>query len=94
MSTKGIIEMHLDMTVAELLLSKASKFKPRGVSRAMKMKRSFELIPDSPTGLPFCGEAGDYIVLSATGEIKILTADFVEQHFEPVAKRTRKKKGE
>lgn len=82
-------DLKLDMKIAQALLSTAGKFKPKGVTRAVQVLKAFELSSESDSGLPLVGNAGDYLILTPDGRITIGTNEFVNDYFEPVAKRTR-----
>ena len=78
--------MHLDEETARDLLKTAPRMKPIGVSRAYKVKRQFQIVVGQPA------HAGDYLILTPKGEVCVLSKNFVDSNFEPVAKRTTKEK--
>lgn len=79
----------LTAPLAHILLSTAPKMKPIAPARALCMGEEFQ-VELSPGGY-LHGDAGDYLVLTPDGAIKVLNGAFIDSFFEPVKKRTRTK---
>lgn len=75
-------DLKFDEKTAETLVRTAPKMKPLGVSRAYMVNVSFSIGENE-------FKPGDYIVLSPDGKVRGELREFVDAHFEPVAKRTR-----
>lgn len=75
-------ELNLDTQTAKSLARAGKRMKPkRAVVRAYKVDQAFWIAGDQQR------EAGDYIVEMPDGSVESHSAKYIEDHFEPVAKR-------
>ena len=80
-------ELKFDAETARTLAQTGQRMKPKkGVTRAYQVKEAFVIQGDQQR------EAGDYIVVMPNGVVKSASAGYVNDHFEPVKKRTKKGK--
>lgn len=84
--------IHLNENTARMLLKQGGKLKPIAPAKAIKMDRAFGV--ELKDGEFIHGGDGDYLVLMPSGSIAGHSSEFIEATFKPVAKRTRKPKGE